>query len=112
MAVIIQQYCVDDLEDDREVPADQTIRFSVNGAAYEIDLAEKNAARFFDAIRPYQESGRRIKSPKRHRSAAERAQTARVRRWAKEKGRKIGDTGRIPGAIMTEYLEAQGQSAS
>ena len=41
------------LEDDLDGgPADETIRFGLDGAYYEIDLSSANAARLRDAIRP------------------------------------------------------------
>ena len=42
------------LEDDLDGgPADETIRFGLDGAHYEIDLSSANAARLRDAIRPF-----------------------------------------------------------
>ena len=49
------------LEDDLDGgPADETVRFGLDGGQYEIDLSNANAARLRDAIRPfaYYEIGR------------------------------------------------------
>ena len=42
------------LEDDLDGgPADETVRFGLDGGQYEIDLSNANAARLRDAIRPF-----------------------------------------------------------
>ena len=42
------------LEDDLDGgPAEETVRFGLDGAHYEIDLSSANAARLRDAIRPF-----------------------------------------------------------
>ncbi len=48
------------LEDDLDGgPADQTVRFAVGGAAYEIDLSKKNAAAFRKQLAPFIEHARK-----------------------------------------------------
>jgi nucleoid-associated protein Lsr2 len=116
MAFKVRRYMVDDLaarEDPRsEVPADETVRFSVNGAEYAIDLTAENARAFFDAVRPYQEAGRRVRGPRRPRPAAERQQTASIRAWARENGLDVKDWGRLPVATVRRYKEAQAALAT
>ena len=53
--------------------ADETIRFSLDGASYEIDLNASNAARLRDALSPFIESGRTVGS-----STSNSARTARI----------------------------------
>ncbi len=49
------------LEDDLDGgPAEETVRFGLDGAHYEIDLSSANAARLRDAIRPFASKGRRV----------------------------------------------------
>lgn len=107
MAVVVRPYLVDDLaaQDDprAEVPADETIRFAVNGREYEIDLRSENARQFYGMIRPYQEAGRRVKRPGNTRTAAQRSQTARIREWAKVHGYTVKPRGRIPRPVVAEY---------
>jgi hypothetical protein len=38
--------------------ADETVRFALDGRAYEIDLSAANAAKLRDALKPYIEKGR------------------------------------------------------
>ncbi len=74
------------LEDDLEGgPADETVKFALDGVQYEIDLSQKNAARL------------------RESAAADREQNKAIRTWAKRKGRNISDRGRIPQEIVDEY---------
>jgi Lsr2 len=48
------------LEDDLDGgPADETVRFSFSGAAYEIDLSTKNAAAFRKQLAPFIDHARR-----------------------------------------------------
>lgn len=52
---------VDDLDGtDLERGSGETIRFGVDGRAYEIDLSDDNAAALREALQPYTEAGRRI----------------------------------------------------
>src|SRR5690349_15787579 len=48
------------LDDDLDGrPADQTVRFAVGGASYEIDLSRKNAAAFGKQLAPFIEHARK-----------------------------------------------------
>jgi hypothetical protein len=48
------------LEDDLDGgPADETVRFGLAGAAYEIDLSTKNARAFRTQLAPYLDHGRK-----------------------------------------------------
>jgi hypothetical protein len=51
---------VDDLDGtDLEGGSGETVRFGVDGRAYEIDLSDDNAAALREALQPYTEAGRR-----------------------------------------------------
>lgn len=52
---------VDDL-DGTDIPRGlgETVRFSIDGRNYEIDLSDDNAAALRKALQPYTEAGRRI----------------------------------------------------
>ena len=105
-----RRYRVDDLvvlkDPAAEVPADTTIRFSVNGTDYEIDLTEKNGRGFYKALKPYIEAGRRRPGNRRSRSAASRVQSAEIRQWARERGYNVKDQGRVPADIVAKYQAA------
>ena len=88
------------LEDDLDGgPADETIRFGLDGAHYEIDLSSANAARLRDAIR--------TRAPRGTAAPVKRnPETAAIREWAKANGHKVSDRGRIHQDIQDAYYEA------
>jgi hypothetical protein len=101
------------LEDDIDGgPADETVRFRLGGADYEIDLSTANADRLRAELAPFIEFARKGGSgPRRRppRPAAARRRSADVRAWAKAKGIQITDRGRIPGSIIKQYEAAAGE---
>jgi hypothetical protein len=55
------------------------------------------------------EHSRKANAParrRRTRSGAGREQSARIREWAKQHGKKISERGRIPADILAEYEAA------
>ena len=95
------------LEDDLDGgPASQTLRFGLGGAEYEIDLNDKNAAKFRKQIAPFIEHARKARSgPGRRpaRSSSSREHSGAVRAWAKDHGIAISERGRIPASILAQY---------
>ena len=100
------------LEDDLTGgPADETVRFAVDGAGYEIDLSAKNAAAFRKLLTPYIEHARKAgrAQPRRGgRTSAGRQRSGDVRAWAKEHGLAVSDRGRIPADVLEQYHAAAG----
>ncbi|MEH0110682.1 Lsr2 family protein [Tersicoccus sp. MR15.9] len=99
---------VDDLDGS---PAEKTITFTVDGARYEIDLSEANAAAFTDALSPYlkaaRKTGRRTSSRSRVSSTnAAGAPAKMVRDWAKAQGIAVNERGRIFQSVMDQYAAA------
>lgn len=104
------------LEDDLDGgPAEETVRFGLDGAQYEIDLSEENAARLRDAVRPFIAKARRAQakpSGKQPRSGAARPtgksnpDTAAIRKWARENGHPVSDRGRIHQDVQKAYYDA------
>jgi len=95
-------------------PADETVQFSIDGNAYEIDLNARNAARLRDAIAPFVGGARRASragssaysTPRRRPARGDREQTQAIREWARSNGHKIGEKGRIPATILEAYHAA------
>ena len=98
------------LEDDLDGgTADETVRFSLDGVNYEIDLSSKNASKFRDDVAKYVGSGRRVGG----RAVRGRAggtgrgagnnRSAQIREWARGAGLKVSDRGRIPSEIVAHY---------
>jgi hypothetical protein len=110
---------IDDLDGSQ---ATETIRFAIDGKAYEIDLNEKNAQTFRKAFERYTEAGRSmygaasLTAPRRGRSRATdtRAKPERdydiqaLRVWADENDITVPKRGRIPGDVVERYKAATG----
>lgn len=115
---------IDDLDGDIE--ADETVRFGLDSASYEIDLASKHATELRDSLKKFIAAARkagkmpRSATPSRPAAApsytptptksggrvpakADPEQNKAVREWARKHGVVIGDRGRIPEQISTAY---------
>jgi hypothetical protein len=97
------------LEDDLTGgPADETMRFAVDGAGYEIDLSAKNAAAFGKLLAPYFEHARKVGRAQGRRSgaASSRQRSGDIRAWATEHGLAVSERGRIPASVVEQYHAA------
>ena len=99
------------LEDDIDgSPGAETVHFSLDGRAYEIDLSQANAEKLREAFAPWIGAGRRATGgsaaePKRR--APRRSQdTADIRRWATENGIPVSSRGRISSDLRARYEAA------
>ncbi|ROZ60564.1 Lsr2 family protein [Rhodococcus sp. WS1] len=102
---------VDDL--DKKSPADETVEFSVDGVAYEIDLTAAHAAELRDALKRWIPHARKSNSAKsvngavtKSRPVADRDQSAAIREWAKGAGFEISARGRISTEVRRAYEKA------
>lgn len=110
MAQIKEVRLVDDLTGDA---ADETIEFGLDGRSYEIDLTNDNAKKLRDVLADYVAAARRASAPARRRggssnSAArrpsvDREQNQAIREWARKRGMKVSDRGRIPAEVLEAY---------
>ena len=98
------------LEDDIDgSPADETVRFALNGTSYEIDLSSENAQALRDSLGRYIEHARKASGgPRQTRGPRKRVDNSAVREWARAQGKEISARGRIPASVMKEYESAQG----
>jgi hypothetical protein len=111
MAQKVQVTLVDDIDGSA---AAETVSFSLDGVAYEIDLNAKNAAKLRDAFATYVGSGRRVGGRSaaggRRRTASARAggnpETAKIREWARKNGHKVSERGRISAEVTEAYRKA------
>jgi hypothetical protein len=98
------------LEDDLDGgPADQTVRFGIDGADYEIDLNTSNVTAFRGTLAPFIDHARRAGRGSRRRpgrSASSRERSGGIRAWAKEQGIAVSDRGRIPASVVEQYEAA------
>jgi hypothetical protein len=86
----------------------ETINFSLDGTAYEIDVCEAHAAKLRDAFAPYVAAARRVQrgGGRRGRSGGRSGggfDPAAVRAWAKSNGIKVSERGRISAEVLEQY---------
>jgi Lsr2 len=87
--------------------ADETVAFGLDGTGYEIDLSGDQAAGLRQELSCYVEKARKAKFGK-GKAPGRAPRTARpdlpeIRDYARERGYKIKDRGRVPGRIVAEY---------
>jgi hypothetical protein len=101
---------IDDLDGDK---ADETVEFGVDGKNYEIDLSSSNADKLRDALAAYVAAARRPGGRRRsgganaaaatRRPSVDREQNQAIRDWARKRGMKVSDRGRIPADVLDAY---------
>jgi hypothetical protein len=110
---------IDDLDGSE---GDQTVTYTVDGQEYEIDLSEKNAQRFRDALAPFIEKSRPVERQTfiptptrgggtRRKSSSGGGRSGRsdlgdIRAWAESQGMQVSSRGRIKKEIIDAYDEA------
>jgi hypothetical protein len=113
----VQVTFVDDLDGSA---ADETIRFALGRDTYEIDLSKSNAKKLRDALAVYVNAGRRVgggrgrpagRATTRARGRGRASTTggatpAQIRAWAKSRGIKVNERGRISADIVAKYEAA------
>jgi hypothetical protein len=106
MAQKIHIVLTDDLDGSE---ATETVAFSLDGTAYEIDLNDDNADSLRTALAPYVGHARKVSSrvgrpAGRGKVAATSGPSAAdVRSWAKENGHSVPERGRIPGDVRAAF---------
>ena len=90
-------------------PADETARFRLEAADYEIDLSGKIASAFRKQLAPFVEHARKAgrgQARRAGRTAAARQRSGDIRAWAKDQGIAVSDRGRIPTSVLECYQAA------
>lgn len=122
MVQIQEVRLVDDLTGEE---ADETVLFSLDGKGYEIDLSKAHADSLRNALAEFVAAARRADGRRRARrgvagpgrraaagynggttarpTAADRAQNQAIREWARERGMKVSERGRIPAEVLRAY---------
>lgn len=110
MAQIREVRLIDDLDGNT---ADETVEFGIDGKNYEIDLSKGNAGKLRDALAAYVAAARRAGGGRRRGSSAasaparrpviDREQNQAIREWARKRGMKVSDRGRIPAEVLDAY---------
>ena len=117
MARRIVHQLVDDIDGTLlEVGEGETVTFSIDGVAYEIDLTAENAAALRGALERYTKAARPISSPRatssggtsngRKRRRSGQQDFSSVREWAKQNGYSVSERGRVPASVLEAYEAA------
>jgi hypothetical protein len=89
--------------------AEETLQFSIDGQAYEIDLSGSNAQKLRQAVEPYRAASRRI-GGRRSRASVSISNapidTTAVRAWAASNGVQVNARGRISADVVEKYRAA------
>jgi hypothetical protein len=100
----------DDIEG-TEAKDGETILFSIDGTAYEIDLNKKNAKKMREAFQFYVDHGRKKgkseSTVQKARAASNRDYDPKaVRAWAQANNVTVPDRGRIPADVVEKFKAA------
>ncbi len=110
MAQKIRVTVIDDLDGSE---ANEVVSFAFDGVSYEIDLSSHNAEQFRRDLARYIQSARRVKPASRRRATRagpRRERSSEIRAWARQRGHKVSERGRIPASIIQQY-EMHGSQA-
>ncbi|MFN2537268.1 MAG: Lsr2 family protein [Mycobacteriales bacterium] len=114
MAQKVQVLLVCDLHDDDE-EGTETITFSLDGAAYEIDVCDAHGAELRDAFAPYVGSARRAgragagsrrKTAPGKGGAGSPDRVVAIREWGRTHGHQVSERGRLSAALVAAYEAA------
>ncbi len=108
MARKVQVHLVDDIDGS---VADETVKFALDGTAYEIDLSGEHSDELRKAVARYIVAGRRAtagvvtgtRTPTSSSARMSRAQSLAIREWAKSEGIELSGRGRIPASVVERY---------
>ena len=111
MAQKVTVELVDDLDGSF---AEETVEFGLDGVAYQIDLSPAHAQKIRELLGDYVTHARRAGVQKRAagsiprpRSAGvDREQNQAIREWARKRGLKVSERGRIASEILEAYHRA------
>src|SRR5690606_4436047 len=91
--------------------ADETVSCSVGGTNYEIDRIKEHAAKLREGQEPVVAHARRAGRPagrggRATGTAGSRERAGEIREWAKGRGIKVNERGRIPANVIEQYEAA------
>jgi hypothetical protein len=94
-------------------PGSETIGFGLEGSSYEIDLCDKHAKNLRDAVSTFVGAARRASTGRsagrgRRSAGGDRQRTQEIRAWARSKGIKVSERGRLSSDIVAKYEAAHG----
>lgn len=128
MAEKRETYIVDDLDGTVSKGTNEafaTLQFGLDGKSYEIDLRATNAGKLREVLAPFigkarkqsgGSSGRRghlsVVQPTSKLVRMDREQNEAIREWARKRGMKVSDRGRIPALVLEAFHRNGSQKAA
>jgi hypothetical protein len=112
MAQKVNIVLVDDLDGSE---ATETVSFGLDGASYEIDLNDANAAQLRDALAGFVGHARKVGAAPRRGGARKSASSAsstdgpsakEIRDWARANGHDVPERGRVSAEVREAYDQA------
>jgi hypothetical protein len=115
MAQKVQVLLVDDIDGGT---AQETVTFSLDGVAYEIDLTAENAAELRESFSRWVGHARKVGSGSRsggrqsrgggqsRRSGSSAGDATAIREWARQNGYEVSERGRISAEVRAAYEAA------
>jgi len=104
---------VDDLDDTVIENGDgQTVKFGIDGTAYELDLTNEHADELRGALARYVEAARKTGTDRtartggRSRTRSSEFSPVAVREWAKANGIEVSARGRVPQSVVKQFRAA------
>jgi hypothetical protein len=87
--------------------ATETVRFSLDGVEWEIDLSERNANRLRNSLSDFMAHGRKVGGKRVHKpTSSNHVDNTAVRKWAEANGIEVHPRGRIPTDVLERYKAA------
>lgn len=107
MAQRVITQIIDDIDGSEvEDGAGRTVNFALDGAQYQIDLAQKNIDKLEKAFQPYIDAVRKV-GGRRNRGGSAKTGSGRdvkaIRQWAQDNGYDVPARGRMPQNLVEEY---------
>lgn len=112
-----QKVTVELVDDIDGAVAEETVEFGIDGVSYQIDLSSKNAKKLRELLAGYVASARRAGGRKRAGGrpgrpargpvgTVDREQNQAIREWARKRGMKVSERGRISSEVLEAYHQA------
>jgi Lsr2 len=111
---VVQKVTVQLVDDLDGSVAQETVEFGLDGVSYQIDLSAVNAEKIrgmlSDFVANARRSGLRKRAaaiaPKGRSAAVDREQNQAIREWARKRGLKVSERGRISAEVLEAYHQA------
>ena len=83
-----------------------TVRVTLDGAEYEIDLSRENAQRMREEFRKWLDHGRRVGGRRSGSRTKSDVDSKAVRAWAASNNIALNERGRIPASVVEKFKAA------